>query len=63
MLGKLKFRTIQSQNLLKFSLDVGALALVIASNLGYKSMNLKKIALLKFVGQAVDHEVTGEMEV
>jgi len=62
LLGKLKFRTIQSQNLLKFSLDVGALALVIASNLGYKSMNLKKIALLKFVGQAVDHEVTGEME-
>ena len=62
LLGKLKFRTIQSQNLLKFALDVGALSVVIASSLGYKSMNLKKIALLKFVGQAVDHEVTGEME-
>lgn len=62
LLGKLKFRTIQSQNLLKFALDVGALSLVIASCLGYKSTNLKKIALLKFVGQAVDHEVTGEME-
>tara|TARA_B100000700_G_scaffold281709_1_gene332658 strand:+ start:72 stop:1583 length:1512 start_codon:yes stop_codon:yes gene_type:complete len=62
LLGKLKFRTIQSQNLLKFALDVGALSMVIASSLGYKSMNLKKIALLKFVGQSVDHEVTGQME-
>jgi len=62
LLGKLKFRTIQSQNLLKFALNVGALSIVIASSLGYKSMNLKKIALLKFVGQSVDHEVTGEME-
>ncbi len=62
LVGKLKFRTIQSQNLLKFALEVGAIASVIAATLGVKSQNLKKIALLKYVGLTVDHEIQGFTE-
>ena len=62
LIGRLKFRTIQSQNVLKFSLEIGSLAQVIANSLGYKSQNLKKISLLRYVGLAVDHEVMGSVE-
>ena len=60
LLGRLKFRTIQSQNLLKHSVDVANLSASIASELGADVSICKRAGLLMFIGVSVDHEVEAQ---
>ncbi len=60
LLGRLKFRTIQSQNLLKHSVDVSKLSASLASELGADVSLVKRVGLLMHIGVAVDHEVEGK---
>jgi len=60
LLGRLKFRTIQSQNLLRHSIDVSKLATILASEIGADVSMVKRAGLLAFMGIAVDHEVEGQ---
>lgn len=59
LLGRLKFRTGNGQNVLKHSMEVSALAGQLASELGADVSLCKKAALLHDLGKAVDHEVSG----
>lgn len=60
LLGRLKFRTIQSQNLLKHSVDVSKLSASIAAEIGADVSLSKRAGLLMFLGVSVDHEVEGQ---
>ncbi len=60
LLGRLKFRTLESQNLLKHSIDVSKLSASLASELGADVSVCKRAGLLAFLGVAVDHEVEGQ---
>ena len=56
----MKFRTIQSQNLLKHSVDVSKLATSLAAEIGADVSLVKRVGLLMHIGVAVDHEVEGK---
>ena len=59
LLGKLKFRTSYSQNVLEHSVEVGFLASIIASEMGLDPNVSKRAALLHDIGKAIDGEYEG----
>lgn len=59
LLGRLKFRTIRGQNVLKHSISVAHLAGNLASQIGADQSICKKAGLLYNIGRAADHEVAG----
>ena len=59
LLGRLRFRTSYSQNVLNHSLEVCHLAGMMAGEVGLDARLARRCALLHDVGKAADHEMEG----
>ena len=59
LLGRLRFRTSYSQNVLNHSLEVSAIAGLIAEEIGMDGDIARRCGLLHDIGKAADHEAEG----
>jgi ribonuclease Y len=59
LLGRLKFRTSYSQNVLQHSLEVTHLCGLMAEEIGYDGRLARRCGLLHDIGKAADHEMDG----
>ncbi len=59
LLGRLRFRTSYSQNVLLHSLEVAHLCGLIAGELGLNTQLARRCGLLHDIGKAADHEMEG----